>query len=77
MTWHLIATRTVHPTKKSAVEFCKEGKCPEILTSGSFDKCYERAKEFKCGVISPLLFARGNPVVKNNDWTYYIIQSPV
>lgn len=75
MTYHLIATRTVVPSLKSAREFAGSPSPVQLVASGTFDHCYEA-----CPVTSRDLWnsketvLNGLPVAANSDWTYRVIR---
>jgi len=74
--FHLIATKTVLPSLKSAREFCSKPRPPEfLLSSDDPQECWDKAASIYRGLKTELLLClRGMPVFQTADWTYYIVQ---
>lgn len=74
--FHLIATKTVLPSLKSAREFCSARRPPEfLLSSDDPQECWDKAASIYSGMKNELpLCLNGLPVFQTADWTYFIIQ---
>ena len=75
MTYHLIATRTVHPTLKSARELNERPFPPQILASCEDpEACWKRGVQIvgKLEVNELALCLNGLPLKVTAEWTYWI-----
>lgn len=81
MPFHLLATKTVAPTLKSAREFCSKPQPPAFLITGTPDDCYKYAMEELGGrnrMPNDLMGCiRGMPVFATSDWTYWLVEDKV
>lgn len=76
--YHLIATRTVQPTLKSAREYCSAPRCPQILKSSTdaqevYDHALSIVGELMTNQLGHVL--NGLPIKETRDWTYWIVRS--
>lgn len=75
--FHLIATKTVLPTLKSARDYCGKPRPPQfILSSDDASEVYQKAVSLATGrMINDLATClNGLPVFQTEDWTYHIIE---
>jgi hypothetical protein len=77
--WMLTGHRTVLPSLKSARFVAEKGLRPEVIHLGTFEACYERARELKGGrynaTAQEVLNSYGRlPVVVTDDWTYHVVE---
>ena len=76
MTYHLIATRTVHPTLKSARELNERPYPPQILASGNARDCWERGIGIAGSHLTNelMLCLNGLPLKVHAEWTYWVVK---
>jgi len=76
--FHIIATRTVLPTLKSARENNERPRVPQILFSGEDPQALWHSLVHQVGAILSLantlaLCLNGLPIYVTNDWTYWLV----
>ena len=76
MAYHLIATRTVHPTLKSARKFNSSPNPPQIIETGDAMACWHRGIDIAGmnGTNELELCLNGLSLKVTADWTYWIVK---